>query len=148
MCWGPRPSGSWVIDQNNICMFWSITQELIGLLLKLNKQTNKQNTHILLVSPTICFKIIIWLFKSVDNSIWGTVQNMLNLGLGAVPCKIGMSLTSIGVWCFWKYNYRQISLYVQRRIRVDVGHVFGVKTNPYLKIKYTFEIFHQPAVKL
>ena len=45
-------------------------------------------------------------------------------------------------------NDRQISLYVQRRIRVDVGHVFGVKTNPYLKIKYTFEIFHQPAVKL
>ena len=43
---------------------------------------------------------------------------------------------------------RQISLYVHRRIRVDVGHVFGVKTNPYLKIKYTFEIFHQPAVKL
>ena len=43
---------------------------------------------------------------------------------------------------------RQISLYVQRRVRVDVGHVFGVKTNPYLKIKYTFEIFHQPAVKL
>ena len=43
---------------------------------------------------------------------------------------------------------REISLYVQRRIRVDVGHVFGVKTNPYLKIKYTFEIFHQPAVKL
>ena len=29
--------------------------------------------------------------------------------------------------------YREISLYVQRRIRVDVGHVFGVKTNPYLK---------------
>ena len=43
---------------------------------------------------------------------------------------------------------REISLHVQRRIRVDVGHVFGVKTNPYLKIKYTFEIFHQPAVKL
>ena len=43
---------------------------------------------------------------------------------------------------------RQISLYVQRRIRVDVGHVFGVKTNQYLKIKFTFEIFHQPAVKL
>ena len=43
---------------------------------------------------------------------------------------------------------RQILLYVQRRIRVDVAHVFGVKTNPYLKIKYTFEIFHQPAVKL
>ena len=48
------------------------------------------------------------------------------------------------------YNFliRQISLHVQRRVRVDVGHVFGVKTNPYLKIKYTFEIFHQPAVKL
>ena len=45
------------------------------------------------------------------------------------------------------YN-REISLYVQGRIRVDVGHIFGVKTNPYLKIKYTFEIFHQPAVKL
>ena len=43
---------------------------------------------------------------------------------------------------------REISLYVQQRVRVDVGHVFGVKTNPYLKIKYTFEIFHQPAVKL
>ena len=43
---------------------------------------------------------------------------------------------------------REISLHVQRRIRVDVGHVFGVKTNPYLKIKYTIEIFHQPAVKL
>ena len=43
---------------------------------------------------------------------------------------------------------REISLYVQRRIRVDVGLVFGVKINPYLKIKYTFEIFHQPAVKL
>ena len=43
---------------------------------------------------------------------------------------------------------RQISLHVQRRVRVDVGHIFGVKTNPYLKIKYTFEIFHQPAVKL
>ena len=42
---------------------------------------------------------------------------------------------------------RQILLHVQRRIRVDVGHVFSVKTNPYLKIKYTFEIFHQPAVK-
>ena len=47
----------------------------------------------------------------------------------------------------YMYNW-QISLHVQRRIRVDVGHVFGVKTNPYLKIKYTFEIFHQPAVKL
>ena len=45
-------------------------------------------------------------------------------------------------------DIREISLHVQRRIRVDVGHVFGVKTNPYLKIKYTFEIFHQPAVKL
>ena len=43
---------------------------------------------------------------------------------------------------------RQISLHVQRRIRVDVGHVFGVRTNPYLKINYSFEIFHQPAVKL
>ena len=43
---------------------------------------------------------------------------------------------------------REISLHVQQRIRVDVGHVFGVKTNLYLKIKYTFEIFHQPAVKL
>ena len=43
---------------------------------------------------------------------------------------------------------REISLHVQRRIRVDVGLVFGVKINPYLKIKYTFEIFHQPAVKL
>ena len=43
-------------------------------------------------------------------------------------------------------NNSQISLYVQRRVRVDVGHVFGVKTNPYLTIKYTFEIFHQPAV--
>ena len=43
---------------------------------------------------------------------------------------------------------REISLYIQRRVRVDVGHVFSVKTNPYLKIKYTFEIFHQPAVKL
>ena len=43
---------------------------------------------------------------------------------------------------------RKISLHVQRRVRVDVGHVFGTKTNPYLKIKYTFEIFHQPAVKL
>ena len=45
-------------------------------------------------------------------------------------------------------NIRQISPHVQRRIRVDVGHVFGVKTNPHLKIKYTFEIFNQPAVKL
>ena len=45
-------------------------------------------------------------------------------------------------------NTRQISLHVQRRIRVDVGHVFGVKTNPYLKIKYTLELFHQPAVKI
>ena len=33
-----------------------------------------------------------------------------------------------------------ISLYVQRRIRVDVGHVFDVKINPYVKMKYTFEI--------
>ena len=47
----------------------------------------------------------------------------------------------------YEYN-REISLHVQRRIRVDVGLVFGVKINPYLKIKYTFEIFHQPAVKL
>ena len=46
------------------------------------------------------------------------------------------------------FDIREISLYVQRRVRVDVGHVFGVKTNPYLEIKYTFEIFHQPAVKL
>ena len=46
------------------------------------------------------------------------------------------------------YDNREISLHVQRRIRVDVGHVFGIKTNPYLKIKYTFEIFHQTAVKL
>ena len=43
---------------------------------------------------------------------------------------------------------REISLHVQRRIRVDVGLVFDVKINPYLKIKNTFEIFHQPAVKL
>ena len=43
---------------------------------------------------------------------------------------------------------REILLHVQRRIRVDVGHVFGVKRNPYLKIKYTFESFHQPAAKL
>ena len=41
---------------------------------------------------------------------------------------------------------REISLHVQQRIRVDVGFIFGVKINPYLKIKYTFEIFHQPAV--
>ena len=27
----------------------------------------------------------------------------------------------------------------------DVGHVFDVKINPYLKIKFSF-IFHQPAV--
>ena len=40
------------------------------------------------------------------------------------------------------YNIREISLYVQRRIRVDFGLVFGVKINPYLKIKYTFEIFY------
>ena len=41
-------------------------------------------------------------------------------------------------------------MYVQRRIRVDFGLVFSVKINPYLKIKCTFEIFHQrqPAVKL
>ena len=45
-------------------------------------------------------------------------------------------------------SIREISPYVQRRVRVDIGNVFGVKTNPYLKIKYTFEIFHQPAVKL
>ena len=59
--------------------------------------------------------------------------------------------------CFKMLNYlskvptvdnREISLHVQRRIRVDVGHVFGVKTNLYLKIKYTFEIFHQPAVQV
>ena len=43
---------------------------------------------------------------------------------------------------------REISLHVQRRIGVDVGLVFGVKINPYLKVKYTLEIFHQPAVKL
>ena len=43
---------------------------------------------------------------------------------------------------------REISLHVERRIRVDVGLVFGVKINMYLKIKYTFEIFYQPAVKL
>ena len=54
---------------------------------------------------------------------------------------------SSGLTVFDGYN-REISLYVQRHIRVDVGHVFGVKTNPYFKIKYTFEIFHQPAVKL
>ena len=45
------------------------------------------------------------------------------------------------------YN-REISLHVQRRIRVDVGLVFSVKINLYLKIKYTLEIFHQPALKL
>ena len=45
-------------------------------------------------------------------------------------------------------DIREISLHVQRRIRVDVGLVFNVKINSYLKIKYTFEIFHQPAVKL
>ena len=44
--------------------------------------------------------------------------------------------------------YALIWLHVQRCIRVDVGLVFGVKINLYLKIKYTFEIFHQPAVKL
>ena len=47
-----------------------------------------------------------------------------------------------------RLTIRQISLHVQRSVRVDVGYVFGVKTNPYLKIKYIFEIFHQPAVKL
>ena len=50
---------------------------------------------------------------------------------------------------YWVYyTSRKISLHVQRRIRVDVGLVLGVKINPYLKIKYAFEIFHQPAVKL
>ena len=49
---------------------------------------------------------------------------------------------------FDRYVSREISPHVQRRIRVDVGLVFGVKINPYLKIKFTFEIFHQPAVKL
>ena len=48
----------------------------------------------------------------------------------------------------FKTNTREISLHVQRRIRVDFGLVFGVKINLYLKIKYTFEIFHQPAIKL
>ena len=48
----------------------------------------------------------------------------------------------------FKLINREISLYVQLRIRVDVGLVFGVKINPYLKIKYTFEIFYQHAVKL
>ena len=42
---------------------------------------------------------------------------------------------------YQQYN-REISLHVQRRVRVDVGLVFGVKIHPYLKIKYTFEIFH------
>ena len=36
---------------------------------------------------------------------------------------------------------RQISLHVQRRIRVEVGHVFPVKINPYWKFNYSFEIF-------
>ena len=44
--------------------------------------------------------------------------------------------------------YWEILLHVQRRIPVDIGLVFGVKINPYLKIKYTFKNFHQPAVKL
>ena len=39
----------------------------------------------------------------------------------------------------------EISLYVQR---VDIGHVFPVKINPYWKINYTFEIYNQPAIKL
>ena len=43
---------------------------------------------------------------------------------------------------------REILLHVQRHIYADIGLVFGVKINPYLKIKDTFEIFHQPAVKL
>ena len=50
---------------------------------------------------------------------------------------------------FYYTNIREISLYVQRRIvRVDVGHVFPVKINPYWKFNYTFEIFYQPALKL
>ena len=68
-------------------------------------------------------------------------------------CSIKFTTTWTNSWSqiFTKEDIvinREISLYVQRRIRVDVGHVFGVKTNPYLKIKYTLEIFHQPAVKL
>ena len=34
---------------------------------------------------------------------------------------------------------REISLYVQRRICVDIGDVFTFKINPYWKINYTFE---------
>ena len=49
---------------------------------------------------------------------------------------------------FENADIRDILLRVQQRIRVDVGLVFGVKINLYLKIKYTFESFHQPAVKL
>ena len=45
-------------------------------------------------------------------------------------------------------DIREILLYVQRRIRVDVGHVFPVKINPYWKFNYTFEIFYQPPIKL
>ena len=46
------------------------------------------------------------------------------------------------------WHVREISLHVQQHQCVDVGLVFSVKINPCLKIKYTFEIFHQPAVKL
>ena len=42
----------------------------------------------------------------------------------------------------------EISLQGQQRICADVGYVFVVKINLYLKIKYTLEITYQPAVKL
>ena len=42
---------------------------------------------------------------------------------------------------YYYCDNRETSLYVQRRARIDVGHVFGVKTNPYLKIKYHLRSF-------
>ena len=73
-------------------------------------------------------------------------ENMVNMERGRLGAK-GKGWTSHHNQKISSVT-RQISLHIQRRIRVDVGYVFGVKTNPYLKIKYTFEIFHQPAVKL
>ena len=47
------------------------------------------------------------------------------------------------------YN-RDVLLYIQQqiRIKVQVDYVFTVKINLYLKMKYAFESFHQPAVTL
>ena len=80
---------------------------------------------------------------------WGGQENIFDanappflpvvLPLDVIPViLLSLSVLAIMLHMLAAVN-REISLYVQLRILVDVGHVFTVKMNSYFKIEYTFE---------